>query len=681
MEKMLYDNRELSWLKFNKRVLEEAEDKRNPLCERLSFVSIFQSNLDEFTMVRVGSLHAGEFSEARENKTGMTCKEQLLEIGKEIKKLLEYKDKVYENLMKELETYGVKELRFHDLTEEEKDKVWKYFEQEVRPFLSPQIVGKRQPFPFLKNQEIYAVVELKTKSNNKKIGIIPCSNGVLKRVIPVSEDGRRFMLMEELILHFVGEIFDRYLVESKSLIRILRNADIDVDEAVGDDEDDYRKAVEEVLKTRKRLAPLRLDFTRVMDDSIIVRMCDYLMLNKNQIYHSEAPLNLSFLFQIQDTLRDQRELFFERRIPQKSPMIEERRSMIEQIKEKDILLSYPYESMRPFLHLLNEAACDPAVVSIKMTLYRLANNSKIVEALVEAAENGKEVIVLVELRARFDEENNIRWSKQLEDAGCRVIYGLSHLKVHSKLCLITRKGKEQIEYITQIGTGNYNEKTSKIYTDYSFMTSMSEIGIEAGMIFNCLSMGRTVDETTHLLVAPNCLRNKILDLIQGEIDKVKGGGQGYIGLKLNSLTDKVLIDKLIEAGQKGVKIQMVVRGICCLLAGIEGKTDNIEVISIVGRYLEHSRIYIFGKEKEAKVYIASADFMTRNTIKRVEVAAPIYDEAIKGRIIEDFSIYLADDVKARQQIDGAYVRKSKEGKINAQEYFMERAYKNASENG
>lgn len=681
MEKMLYDNRELSWLKFNKRVLEEAEDKRNPLCERLSFVSIFQSNLDEFTMVRVGSLHAGEFSEARENKTGMTCKEQLLEIGKEIKKLLEYKDKVYENLMKELENYGVKELRFHDLTEEEKDKVWKYFEQEVRPFLSPQIVGKRQPFPFLKNQEIYAVVELKTKSNNKKIGIIPCSNGVLKRIIPVSADGRRFMLMEELILHFVGEIFDRYLVESKSLIRILRNADIDVDEAVGDDEDDYRKAVEEVLKTRKRLEPLRLDFTRVMDDSIIVRMCDYLMLNKNQIYHSEAPLNLSFLFQIQDTLRDQKELFFERRIPQKSPMIEERRSMIEQIKEKDILLSYPYESMRPFLHLLNEAACDPAVVSIKMTLYRLANNSKIVEALVEAAENGKEVIVLVELRARFDEENNIRWSKQLEDAGCRVIYGLSHLKVHSKLCLITRKGKEQIEYITQIGTGNYNEKTSKIYTDYSFMTSMSEIGIEAGMIFNCLSMGRTVDETTHLLVAPNCLRNKILDLIQGEIDKVKGGGQGYIGLKLNSLTDKVLIDKLIEAGQKGVKIQMVVRGICCLLAGIEGKTDNIEVISIVGRYLEHSRIYIFGKEKETKVYIASADFMTRNTIKRVEVAAPIYDEAIKDRILEDFSIYLADDVKARQQIDGTYVRKSKEGKINAQEYFMERAYKNASENG
>ena len=681
MEKMLYDNRELSWLKFNKRVLEEAEDKRNPLCERLSFVSIFQSNLDEFTMVRVGSLHAGELSEARENKTGMTCKEQLTEIGKEIKKLLEYKDKVYENLMKELENYGVRELRFNDLTEEEKDKVWKYFEQEVRPFLSPQIVGKRQPFPFLKNQEIYAVVELKTKSNNKKIGIIPCSNGVLKRVIPVSADGRRFMLMEELILHFVGEIFDRYLVESKSLIRILRNADIDVDEAVGDDEDDYRKAVEEVLKTRKRLAPLQLYFTRVMDDSIIVRMCDYLMLNKSQIYHSEAPLNLSFLFQIQDTLHDQKELFFERRIPQKSPIIEERRSMIEQIKEKDILLSYPYESMRPFLHLLNEAASDPAVVSIKMTLYRLANNSKIVEALVEAAENGKEVIVLVELRARFDEENNIRWSKQLEDAGCRVIYGLSHLKVHSKLCLITRKGKEQIEYITQIGTGNYNEKTSKIYTDYSFMTSMSEIGVEAGMIFNCLSMGRTVDETTHLLVAPNCLRNKILDLIQGEIDKVKDGGQGYIGLKLNSLTDKVLIDKLIEAGQKGVKIQMVVRGICCLLAGIEGKTDNIEVISIVGRYLEHSRIYIFGKEKEAKVYIASADFMTRNTIKRVEVAAPIYDEAIKDRILEDFSVYLADDVKARQQIDGTYVRKGKEGKINAQEYFMERAYKNASENG
>ena len=675
----VYDNRELSWLKFNERVLEEAEDKRNPLCERLSFVSIFQSNLDEFIQVRVGSLNDGKSTSARENKTGMTCLEQLEVISEREKLLLAYKDEVYKGLMRELEAYGVKELRYADLNEEEKDFVWKYFTDEVRPFISPQVVGKRQPFPFLRNKEIYVVVELKTKSDNSKIGIIPCTNSVLKRIIPVSADGRRFMLVEELILHFVADIFDKYLVKSKSLIRVLRSAEIDMDEALGDDETDYRDAVEKALKTRSKLCPLRLEYTRLIDASIIEKMCGYLGLGKNQVFHSETPLNLSFLFQIEDMLRAERALFYERRIPQQPAQLERGRSIMEQVRQRDILLSYPYESMKPFIQLLNEAAFDPEVVSIKMTLYRLANDSKIVEALVEAAENGKEVVVLVELRARFDEENNIRWSRQLEEAGCRVIYGLNHLKVHSKLCLITGKRDNRIEYITQIGTGNYNEKTSRIYTDYSLITSSIDIGNEAAEVFNCLAMGQTVSATKHLLVAPNCLQNKVIAMIEDEIRKVREGGEGYIGIKINSLTDKDIIDKLIEAGKAGVKIQMVVRGICCLKAGVPGETDNIEVISVVGRFLEHSRIYIFGKGEDAKVYIASADFMTRNTVKRVEVAAPVYDEGLKRKLIEDFMLYLSDDVKARQQVGGVYTRRSVmegiEAKgINAQETLYSRAY-------
>lgn len=675
----VYDNRELSWLKFNERVLEEAEDKRNPLCERLSFVSIFQSNLDEFIQVRVGSLNDGKSTSARENKTGMTCLEQLEVISEREKLLLAHKDEVYKGLMRELEAYGVKELRYADLNEDEKDFVWKYFTDEVRPFISPQVVGKRQPFPFLRNKEIYVVVELKTKSDNSKIGIIPCTNSVLKRIIPVSADGRRFMLVEELILHFVADIFDKYLVKSKSLIRVLRSAEIDMDEALGDDETDYRDAVEKALKTRSKLCPLRLEYTRLIDASIIEKMCGYLGLGKNQVFHSETPLNLSFLFQIEDMLRAERALFYERRIPQQPAQLERGRSIMEQVRQRDILLSYPYESMKPFIQLLNEAAFDPEVVSIKMTLYRLANDSKIVEALVEAAENGKEVVVLVELRARFDEENNIRWSRQLEEAGCRVIYGLNHLKVHSKLCLITGKRDNRIEYITQIGTGNYNEKTSRIYTDYSLITSSIDIGNEAAEVFNCLAMGQTVSATKHLLVAPNCLQNKVIAMIEDEIRKVREGGEGYIGIKINSLTDKDIIDKLIEAGKAGVKIQMVVRGICCLKAGVPGETDNIEVISVVGRFLEHSRIYIFGKGEDAKVYIASADFMTRNTVKRVEVAAPVYDEGLKRKLIEDFMLYLSDDVKARQQVGGVYTRRSVmegiEAKgINAQETLYSRAY-------
>lgn len=437
----------------------------------------------------------------------------------------------------------------------------------------------------------------------------------------------------------------------------------------------------EVVKLRKKLCPVRLEMTRELDGRIVNRLCDVLGLRKEQVFLTGAPMELSFLFQIQDQLRRKQELFFEKRVPQRSSMLRYGEPVLPQILEKDILLSYPYESIKPFLNMLHEAACDPKVVSIKMTLYRLAKDSKVVEALVEAAENGKQVDVLVELKARFDEENNIEWSRRLEEAGCHVIYGLDGLKVHSKLCLITRKEEGQIEYITQIGTGNYNEKTARLYTDLSLMTASPEIGREAAEVFQALSMGEVVEKTEHLLVAPKCLQNRIIDMIEEEIQAAKNGQEAYIGVKINSLTDKKIIDKLIEASETGVKIDMVVRGINCIQTGIPGKTDNIRVISIVGRYLEHSRIYIFGRGEREKIYIASADFMTRNTLRRVEVAVPIYDPALKERIRKMFELMLRDNVKARiQQPDGTYVKKERpegEEAINSQEVFFEQAYKEA----
>ena len=547
------------------------------------------------------------------------------------------------------------------------------------PLLSPQVIGKKQPFPFLKNKEIYAVVVLGTK-NGEKLGIIPCSNEVFKRLIPVPSGKNHYMLVEELILHYIPEVFDHYEVKSKSLIRIIRNADIDVDEAFDDEELDYRDCMKKLISTRKKLCPVKLEHSRVLDDTVIEHLRRDLGIFKDQVFHTETPLELSFLFQIQNALREKKELFYEKRVPQNSPEFVDDKPVLDQICEKDKLLSYPYESMKPFIRLLKEAGNDTRVVSIKMTLYRVARNSQIVEALIDAAENGKEVVVLVELRARFDEENNIEWSQRLEDAGCRLIYGLDHIKVHSKLCQITYMSEEGIRYVTQIGTGNYNEKTSKLYTDLSLMTADQAIGEEAAEVFHKLCLAQTVEHTNHLLVAPNCLQNKLIDKIDAEITKVQDGNAGYIGVKMNSLTDKKLIDKLIEASMAGVQIDLIVRGICCLIPEVEGYTDNIQVISIVGRYLEHSRIYIFGKGGDSEVYIASADFMTRNTTKRVEVAAPVYDPELKERILESFNLMLRDNVKASVlKSDGNYYhRDGGDIQLNSQEYFYADAYRKAS---
>ena len=673
-------NRELSWLKFNERVLEEAENKKVPLCERLTFASIYQSNLDEFFRVRVGSLVDQMLlgGKIRDNKTKMTAKEQIQAVLHQVTKLNRRKDAVYDTIMGQLEDYGIRLVDFRKISKKESEYLEKYFLNEIAPVISSTIVGKRQPFPFLKNNEIYAVVVLQTKSGKEKLGIIPCSNTGFKRLVELPTAGT-YMLAEELILHYIPEVFERYNIKAKSLIRVTRNADIDAD-ALYDEDLDYRDFMAELIKRRKKLAPVRLELTREMDGEIVDVLCDYLELDSDYVFQVQAPLDLSFVFEIQDTLRKTPELFYEKRVPQKSSQFRDGEPVFPQIREKDKLLSYPYESMKPFLNFLREAANDKEVISIKMTLYRVAKHSKIVEYLIDAAENGKEVLVLVELKARFDEENNIEWSRRLEDAGCRVIYGLDGYKVHSKLCLVTKKSEGQVEYYTQIGTGNYNEKTARLYTDLSFMTANVEIGLEAAKVFQALSMEETVDNVQHLLVAPRCLQNKVLSMIDEEIACAKEGKEAYIGLKMNSLTDKKIIDKLIEASQAGVKIDMVIRGICCLIPGVKGKTENIQVRSIVGRFLEHSRIYIFGTQEREKVYIASADFMTRNTLRRVEVAAPVYDKDLKMQLEEMFITMLSDNQKARQEDSrGNYeIAEAQETPLNSQEFFYEQAYMRAT---
>lgn len=681
MADTIYMNRELSWLKFNERVLEEAENPENPLCERLTFASIYQSNLDEFYMVRVGSLVDQMLlaKDIRENKTNMTPEEQLDAILARTKKLNRKRDAVYEEIMEKLEQYGIHMLNFHKIEKEDRNYLDRYFEAEVAPVISPSIVGKRQPFPFLRNKEIYAVVVLETKKGKEKLGIIPCSSAGIQRLIPVPGKTGTYMLSEELILHFVSKIFKGYHIKAKSLLRITRNADIDAD-ALYDEDLDYREFMVELIKARKKLAPIRLELSREMDGDVVETLCEYLEVDKNYVFRGDIPLDLSFVFQIQDGLRKRTELFYEKRIPQKSPLFNSHEPILDQIAKKDRFLSYPYESIKPFLTMLHEAANDEDVVSIKMTLYRVAKQSKVVEALIEAAENGKEVFVLVELKARFDEENNIGWSRLLEDAGCHVIYGLDGYKVHSKLCQIMKKKDGNVEYYTQIGTGNYNEKTARLYTDLSLMTADPKIGMEAARVFQALAMGETVEDMEYLLVAPRCLQNKVLAMIDEEIEHAKAGEPAYIGLKMNSLTDKRIMSKLVEASCAGVHIDMVIRGICCLIPGVKGQTENIHIISIVGRFLEHSRIYIFGTQERAKIYISSADFMTRNTLRRVEVAAPIEDPDIRMQIQEMFVTMLSDNRKARSMNNkGIYkIESSDNAPLNSQEVFLQQAYDNAA---
>ena len=677
-EEICYTNRELSWLQFNERVLNEAGNAKVPLAERLTFASIFQSNLDEFFMVRVGTLMMQMNSKetVRENKTGMTSEEQVKAILKQVNVLEKKKARIYEQLMGELEPQGIRIINFNKLSNEEGKLLEQYFDVHIAPFLSPMIIGKQQTFPFLANRQLYAIVLLTSQKGKKKTGIVPCSNSVFKRLIEIPTRPGYFMLSEELILHFVSKLYPKYTIREKSILRVTRSADIDA-YGMYDEDMDYRNMMEQLIKQRSRLNPVRVELSRKINDKAKEQLSQFIEIGLNHIINVETPLDLSFVFELQHFLRNKQELFYQKRSPQLSPSLDTKKSILSQIEQKDVLLSYPFESMKPFLRMLQEAAEDDSVVSIKMTLYRVAERSKIIDALIEAAENGKEVIVLVELRARFDEANNIEMSHRLEDAGCQILYGLGDYKVHSKLCLITRINEQGHSYITQIGTGNYNEKTSRLYTDLSLITANQEIGAEAAKVFTALQQGEVVEETEYLLVAPKCLQNKVAAMIDEEIEKAKRGEESYIGIKINSLTDKLLIDKMIEASQAGVKVDLIVRGICCLKPGVKGFTENITVISIVGRFLEHSRIYRFGRGENAKVYIASADFMTRNTVRRVEVAVPILDEEIKKRICNMFDLMMKDDEKGKiLDSAGHYLDRGEMSteKINSQELFYQQAY-------
>jgi polyphosphate kinase len=683
---LIYTNRELSWIQFNERVLEESEDESVPLYERLGFIAIFQSNLDEFFMVRVGSLFDQTLLKQTvlDSKTNLSAKEQLEKIYRNVRKLLPRKDKSYHQLASLLNQEKITHVSLKDMSDEDFEFLKLYFEKEIMPLISPQIIDKRQPFPFLKNKEIYVGVHLSSKSNNVRLGIIAASGHFNRLVyLPSASDEIRFVLVEDLIWLFAEKVFHHHQILEKMIFRITRNADIDVEDEMVDVDFDYRDAMQELLKKRRKLAPVRLEISSEISPDLTDYFCNHLTLSKEQIFVNHCPLDLSFVYVLEDKVRKKQHdnLFFVPLTPQVSNQINEHESMIAQIQKKDIIFHYPYNAIKPFIDLLNEAAADPDVVSVKITLYRVAKDSKVVNALINAAENGKDVNVVVELRARFDEENNIDWSKRLEEAGCNVIYGLPGYKVHSKLLLITRRVGNKIQYITQIGTGNYNEKTSRLYTDLSLMTANPEIGADASVVFNSLFMGSVVESSTHLLVAPLCFKPKIIELIDQEIAAAKQGEPARIILKMNSLTDKVLIDKLIEASCAGVHIRMIVRGICCFKPGVPGYTENIQITSIVGRFLEHSRIFVFGTGSRQKIYLSSADFMTRNTERRVEVAAPIYSPDVKEYVLHILDVMCADNQKARQQDSkGIYHHcsvQAGERPINAQETLYREAYAQA----
>lgn len=672
------ENRELSWLKFNKRVLEEAVCEQNPLLERLSFSAIYQNNLDEFFMVRVGSLTdaAKNDKKKKDSRTNMTPAQQLDSVFTAVRRLQPSVEEAYNDTMAKLAAFGFMHVDIDKLSKDELAFLELYFKREIKPFISGIVINDALPFPFLKNKEIYAAVQLHTKKDIA-IGIIPVNFENRERMIPLGNGGKRFVLEEDVVLHFAHLMFKNYKVIDRALIRVTRNADI----MVSGKGADFRDRMEELVANRKKLAPVRLEISDDFSRDALDYICKKLKIKNSRVFTSRIPLDLSYLFALQE-LDENPKLHYIRRSPQKPAALSESKSIFSQIKAKDMLLSYPFESMSlSFVKLLQEAADDPKVTSIKITLYRLARNSKIIAALCTAAEHGKDVLVMIELRARFDEANNIEWSKVLQKAGVKVIYGPKDFKAHSKLLLITRKAQGGgYDYVTQIGTGNYNEKTSAIYTDLMLLTADRAVAEDAEAVFSGLLNGTFVEKTNKLLVSPLALRPQILAMMDEQIKIAQNGGKGYIAAKINSLCDMVVIEKLVEASQAGVKIDLVVRGICCIIPQVEGYTDNITVRSIVGRFLEHSRIFIFGKDgKEQKIYIGSADYMSRNTIRRVEVAAPVEDERLKKRIREMFSVLMHDNVKARiMQNDGTYIRVERsenEEELNSQEYFYDEAYK------
>ncbi len=665
-------NREISWLQFNERCMWQAKDVKNPLIERLRFLSIFTSNLDEFFMVRVGSLidMLPLGNKYWDDKTGQTAEEQLNEIYKDVRRLYRERDDIYHDLEKELREKGVCRLKYNEMSYAEREYVENYFSNSVLPMLSPMLVDAQHPFPHLSNKGVEICAHLRREDKEKDYFAILPIPASLPEILYLPGAGVHYIGIEDVMLELADVVFDTYTVVDKVQICVTRNADINLEDEDSERDNDFRKVMQKLLKDRRRLAPLRLEITSEPSKELYKFLKKKLILDDKQVFLTTGPLHMGYAYGIESHLspEQKREMLYEEFEPQIPACVDMKRSMFEQIREKDLLLSYPYESMEPFLKLMDEAADDPDVVSIQITIYRLAGKSKLVKSLCRAAENGKKVTILIELRARFDEQNNIDWSKEFEDAGCVIMYGMPNYKVHSKLCLITRKEGGQLRRYTQVGTGNYNEKTSKLYTDLSLMTNNSEIGEDASAFFRNMGIENLQASYDRLLVAPMELQKKVIERIEREISK---GKDGYLFFKMNSLTDKKIINKLREASQAGVRVEMLVRGICCLVPGLEGETENIEVRSIVGRYLEHSRIYVFGKGEERKMYIASADFMTRNTQHRVEVGCPILDKDIQAKIERIIHLLWSDDQKAMKlQPTCNYIPVQGGGDLNGQEAQM-----------
>ena len=673
------DNRELSWLKFNERVLEEADCESTPLLERLKFISIFTTNLDEFFMVRVGTLndYMKFIPDYSDDKTGMSAKEQLLEIYKNSETLYRLRDYVFKKLDASLRENNINFEKMSNLDENKIKKVEKYFKRNILPVLSPQIIDVWHPFPFIPNKKLHIAVHLENKKN-KLIGIIPVPEGI-DRIIVLDKEKNSYLLLEDIILYFAQDVFSMYKFIDSTVMCITRNADIDTDLEIYDDSTDYRQHMKKLIKNRSKLSPVRIEMQKKMNRDFNKYFMEKLNLKKEQFFISETPLDATYCFSLENFIPEdlKEKLTYTPFTPVQTVETE---NMMGEVFEKDVLLHFPFESMKPFLQLIKEASNNPNVKAIKMTLYRISKESKLAGYLINAAENGKEVTVLMELRARFDEENNIEWAQKLEEAGCRVIYGTDRFKVHSKICLITYKDEDKFKYITQIGTGNYNEKTAKIYTDLSFMTSDEEIGVDADKFFKNMAMGNLSGIYKKLWVAPIGFKRNIIASIEEEIKKCEEGQTGTVIIKCNSFTDKDIIKTLIRASEKGVQVTLIVRGICCLIPGITGKTDNIKVISIVGRFLEHSRIYAFGSKEERRIYISSGDMMTRNTEHRVEISCPIISEENKNKIEHILDVIMQDNVKARiLQNDKKYTKlfsKEDEESINSQLVFMKEALEN-----
>ena len=673
-------NRELSWLQFNARVLAEAEDENVPLLERFKFLAIFTSNLDEFFMIRVGSLcdMAAVDKEHTDSKSGLTAKEQLHLIYKAVEPLYARRDAAFSDVDSKLSAIGLRRLTMDSLAPDEQKYIKRYFKDIIAPVLSPQIVDSHHPFPHLEGKVLH-IAALLSHKKTERLGLLPVPAS-LPPVVFLPETPSRYILTEDILLAYADHVFEMYDVLEKTVLCVTRNADIQVDdETFGVEGGDFRKKMEKLLRQRRRMAVVRVEINRPISDHFKEHFRSRFEVSDAQIFLSRtAPLKLGYAFSLGEHLPEKKRAFLSDApfTPQQPAMLSAGQSLLKAALQRDILLSYPYESMEPFLQMIREAANDPAVLAIRITIYRLASKAKLVEYLCAAAENGKDVTALIELRARFDEQNNIDWSERMEEAGCKIIYGFEDYKVHSKICLITRRERGAVRHITQVGTGNYNEKTAKQYTDVSLITADERIGQDAGAFFNNMALGNLSGRYSRLFVAPTSLKNNILALMDEQIAK---GKDGYILLKFNSLTDIDVIAKLREASCAGVTVEMIVRGICCLLPGVPGHTENITVTSIVGRFLEHSRIYVFGRGGEEKMYISSADLMTRNTERRVEIACPIDDPAVRTRLHDILYAMQHDTVKARVlQPDGTYCKKpAVQDPICAQNLLMQQAIENA----